>query len=351
MSTMSIDLPVRLRTLDPLLRPYLDQHAEGAAEDVLSRILTEQAVPIVRRIVGYKFRGEGSARDARETHEIDDICNDVLLQLLRTLRRARASGACEPIASFQSYVATAAYRGCDAYLREKHPERYRLRNRVQYLLSHHADFRLEKDEHDVWQCGLAAWRQRPHLVDGTARLRELAHSRHDLVDRTRGELSGRALVDTLARVLLFAGGPVKLDPLVTILFTASQGREANESEVDRLVDDHAGIGSVLEQQSHLRRLWQELLLLPQPQRVALLFNLRGASGEEVISFLPLVGIASIAEIGRAAGFEKEAFAAVWNELPWDDQRIATLLGVTRQQVINLRKSGRERLTRRMRTER
>ena len=43
----------------------------------------------------------------------------------------------------------------------------------------------------------------------------------------------------------------------------------------------------------------------------------------------------------------EEFGEIWNELPLDDKRIAALLGLTRQQVINLRKSARERLTRRM----
>jgi hypothetical protein len=43
----------------------------------------------------------------------------------------------------------------------------------------------------------------------------------------------------------------------------------------------------------------------------------------------------------------EEFANLWNELPLEDASIASLLGVTRQQVINLRKSARERLTRRM----
>ena len=43
----------------------------------------------------------------------------------------------------------------------------------------------------------------------------------------------------------------------------------------------------------------------------------------------------------------EDFAAVWNDLPLEDMRIAELLGLTRQQVINSRKSGRERLARRL----
>jgi len=44
----------------------------------------------------------------------------------------------------------------------------------------------------------------------------------------------------------------------------------------------------------------------------------------------------------------ESFAEVWNDLPLEDARIAELLGLTRQQVINARKSGRERLARRLR---
>jgi hypothetical protein len=43
----------------------------------------------------------------------------------------------------------------------------------------------------------------------------------------------------------------------------------------------------------------------------------------------------------------ESFAEVWNDLPLEDAKIAELLGLTRQQVINARKSGRERLARRL----
>jgi hypothetical protein len=43
----------------------------------------------------------------------------------------------------------------------------------------------------------------------------------------------------------------------------------------------------------------------------------------------------------------DRFAQLWNDLPLEDARIAELLGLTRQQVINARKSGRERLTRRL----
>ena len=63
--------------------------------------------------------------------------------------------------------------------------------------------------------------------------------------------------------------------------------------------------------------------------------------------LPLTGIASIRQIAEAVAIPAEEFARLWNDLPLDDAALALRLGVTRQQVINLRKSARARLARRM----
>jgi len=63
--------------------------------------------------------------------------------------------------------------------------------------------------------------------------------------------------------------------------------------------------------------------------------------------LPAIGIATIRQLAAALELTAERLAELWNELPIEDARIAELLGLTRQQVINARKSGRERLARRL----
>ncbi|MBD0373607.1 MAG: hypothetical protein ICV60_22425, partial [Pyrinomonadaceae bacterium] len=98
---------------------------------------------------------------------------------------------------------------------------------------------------------------------------------------------------------------------------------------------------------YLQRLWTEVAALPPLQRSALLLNLRDAQGGSVIAFIPHLGIASKQEMAEVLSMSAEQFSALWNELPLDDASIARLLGVTRQQVINLRKTARERLARRM----
>jgi hypothetical protein len=97
----------------------------------------------------------------------------------------------------------------------------------------------------------------------------------------------------------------------------------------------------------LQRIWREVLALPLAQRLALLLNLRAPEGGDALQFLPQAEIASKSEIGEALEMPADEFDAIWEMLPLDDAAIAARLKLTRQQVINLRKSARKRLERRM----
>jgi hypothetical protein len=68
----------------------------------------------------------------------------------------------------------------------------------------------------------------------------------------------------------------------------------------------------------------------------------------MIGLFPVTGVASMAEIATALEMPAERLAVSWPDLPRDDAWIAAELGMTRRQVINLRKCARERLARRMR---
>src|SRR5205085_11863617 len=115
---------------------------------------------------------------------------------------------------------------------------------------------------------------------------------------------------------------------------------------------HAASGNRLEtkldQRAHLEKLWAEICELPLRQRVALLLGLRDAQGRGVLALLPLIQIASLRQIAAALSLSAESLATLWNQLPLEDRAIAEAIGVTRQQVVNLRKCARERLRRRTR---
>ena len=135
---------------------------------------------------------------------------------------------------------------------------------------------------------------------------------------------------------------IKDNPVVS---GSADDRDANAPE--RLPDAHANVASEVERRMYLQRLWAEIVQLPLRQRIALLLNLRDEQ-EGVLALLPLMGLASIRQLAETLAIPFENFARLWNDLPLEDSFIAEHLSATRQQVINLRKSARARLARRMR---
>jgi hypothetical protein len=118
--------------------------------------------------------------------------------------------------------------------------------------------------------------------------------------------------------------------------------------MEQIADPRGSVVSELEHREYLGRLWEEVCQLPVRQRVALLLNLCDEQGRGVVVLLPRTGTASIREIAAALEIPPLEFAAMWAGLPLDDAHIAERLGLSRQQVINLRKSARDRLCRRLR---
>ena len=76
-------------------------------------------------------------------------------------------------------------------------------------------------------------------------------------------------------------------------------------------------------------------------------RLHGLDGESAARTLVTLRIAGIRRIAATLEMPLERLLELWNELPLPDLKIGAMLGRTRQQVINLRKSARERLSRRM----
>jgi DNA-directed RNA polymerase specialized sigma24 family protein len=103
--------------------------------------------------------------------------------------------------------------------------------------------------------------------------------------------------------------------------------------------------AALEKHNYLQYIWKEIRLLPVPQRTAILLNLKDAHGTNLIALFPMAGIATFSEIAAVLTLTPARLAEIWVQLPLNDEVIAWRLSVTRQQVINLRKAGRRRLTR------
>ena len=160
-------------------------------------------------------------------------------------------------------------------------------------------------------------------------------------------------IDLLSVVFEAAKVPIGFNDLIAIVAEIQgvkdqrhvSADEFNEPDLeDRTATENTTITEI-EQREHLKMIWAEICELPVRHRVALLLNLKDRQGDCVVWLFPILRIASIKQIAEKLEFPPEEFAAVWRELPWEDLKIAEYLGLTRQQIINLRQSARGRLAR------
>jgi len=334
--------PVKIDTLlEPLLTATSDEHAD----EVLSQLIAGHAEPVIKGVIRFKLRFNSHHETQRA--EADDLQQDVVLQLVSQLQRFRKLPGAHPITDMRGMAAVIAHRTCARWMRRQFPERHALKNRLHYLLTRQRGFALWDDDNGKPLAGFAVWQQQKK---GATAARNLSNI-ENLPAHIRAP---KEIAEAVASIFNYVGGPIEFDELVSGV-AAIQG--ISDQPVESLADDEAsGFEPAtadpdpawrIEKKIFLQRLWQELKQLPVNQRAALLLNLKDASGFGCITLFPATGIATIRQLAAALELPPERLAELWNELPIEDARIAELLGLTRQQVINARKSGRERLARRL----
>jgi len=354
-----MDQLITTRDVDALLLPFLCAEDEVESEKLLAQLICEQVDPVVTKIIKSKLRVPlNPAQGSERNQDALDIVGDLRAKIISELRRLKESPNGKAINNLQHYVAVKAYSACNDYFREQNPQRWRTKNSLRHHLMQHPDFALWKSVEHRWLCGLSAWQGAEQIPERlTDRLQRLTENPGVALLEIIPNVDFQCLppTDLMAAIFEFVRHPIELDRLVSITAQVWGVRDQPVESFDdennhlsrSLVDASVRVDAALEQRLYLEKLWKEVCDLPGLQRAALLLNLRDAGGASVIAFIPFLKIASRNEIAETLSMTDKQFADLWDELPLDDTSIARLLGVTRQQVINLRKTARERLARRM----
>jgi DNA-directed RNA polymerase specialized sigma24 family protein len=314
-----------------------EQDVERAA-GFLGELVTSHAEPLMVRIVGSRLRRHGPAHQ----RQVEDVVSDAVVSFLLHAEEMRQQRAA-PLTNLDAFVATLAARACNDYFRRAHPAFHALRNKLRYLLEKYSDLARWKDPGSgAWVCGLAEW-----SPDGEQPGRAIAGpDRLDVLDVPR---DAQHPADQLALIFRQVDAPIQFNDLAILMARLWDVRDAiaDEEETQELPDGRAPVDVTLSQKQKLGILWSRICELSRRQRVALLLNLKGADGSCGASFLVTTGVVSVRQIAQAVEFPAEEFAEIWKRLPLEDLEVASLLGLTRQQVINLRKVARAKLAREM----
>jgi RNA polymerase sigma factor (sigma-70 family) len=337
---------------DPSLLPFLRATCEAEQERLLASLVSEQAGPLIRRIIRNRLRFRASGQSAPHDSESEDIYGEVVVRLLKRLREFKADPGAGAINDFHGYIAVTTLNACHDYLRKKYPQRRGLENKLRYLLIRAPGFALWQNEDGDWLCGLKAWKGRNTNRAEAKRIDQLRENPCAFLPASMSGAGARLTEDTLAAVFAFAGRPIELGDLITVVANLRNVKDSNvnydEYPVERVADPGLGSDTIFELRVSLQHLWKEICALPPRQRAALLLNLRDKQGRDLIALIPDTHTASFKEIAEALDVPLETFAQLWQKLPLDDAAIAEQLGATPRQVIRLRKCARDRLIKRMR---
>jgi len=284
-------------------------------DSIVESVVVDRAIPVIDTVLRRRCRDWAAGRGM-----LDDLRGEVVVRLLRRLRET-SDEAAAPIENLEGYVAGIASRVIDDAIRVSCPEWTRLKHRVRYLVTHDARFRLLADD------------DRPIVSltrTGGVRMRTTAAEK---------------LAIKVVELLRTTGDQLALDDVVSALAESSGiSDRVTPWENQFAASDPAAL---LESADELRMLWREIAALPPRQRAALLLHARDSGGESVLRLLSAASLVSSRDVASALEVPKHDLGTLLRELPLSDSVIARRLGVTVQQVINLRKAARDRLARRL----
>lgn len=340
------------KSINDLLKAFISSTDEDA-DNTLAELYRSGIEPLVSAVLRQKLHISLRPSDENYINQIGlDLLGEMRATFLPVLRRLRSASNAEIVENFKGYVRTAALNAYRQYLRDKYPDRLRLRNKVRYILTCRPGFAIWKDERGTSLCGLSEWIESDTPCPGAGALEAIQVSLSESTD-TPGSLDNNAaIIGLIGSIFEQTKAPVAFEDLVSMIWQLLGLREPQQvSETDGILDavptKEKSVEEKLDDRLSLEHMWQKICEMPLRHRLALLLNLHDETGDNLLALFPRLGIASIRQIAATLEYEPEELAAIWSELPLDDNTIAERMGLNRQQVINLRQSARASLRRRL----
>jgi hypothetical protein len=321
------------------LAAVLSESDQDKAATLLGELVETHVEPLMRRVVDSRMRRHGSVHLAQS----EDVVSDAVVRFLLHVEDLR-QGRADSVERLDAFIAMLAARTTNDYFRRTHPAFHALRNRLRYLIEHYPDLaRWKNTESGEWISGLATWKFDKHLQT------KVVADVENLEGPTLAE-SRLHPADQLIAIFKRAGAPIRFNNLAVLMARAWNVKDLRTENADEheFVDVKTPVDQNLGRKQWLALLWQQICELNRNQRIALLLNLKGPDGSCGTSLLVMTGVVSIHQMASAIDLPGQDFADLWQKIPLNDLEVGALLRLTRQQVINLRKCARQRLTRAMR---
>ena len=333
-------------TTDFRLEAFWSATDEAEAHRALARLMGEVAGPLIAKILRTKFAALAPYLGAGWRWDFEDACSCARGRLISRLVQLRAAERGRGVEDLAAYAAKVAYAAWSDYNHARCPGLTKVRHRLQYVLENRTrrkDFALRRTEDGSTWCALAGANPGAEAEMRRARLSEQPRrAAQEAFPWDNPKALG--LAELSAGLLGWVGGPVELHALAAavaeVLEVLDEGPEAWAAGSPGLVDAQPGPHDAAKWREYLSWLAAEVARLPLGQRTA--FLLRSSA---TVDF-EFYGVLSLRQLAALLEQPAPEVAGWWTRLPLDDRAIGAILGLERQQVINLRRLARETLGRR-----
>src|SRR3982750_2596049 len=189
------------------------KETRGFDEVALTALYQERLEPIIRKYIISKFRvSMRPDDDGRQNQDALELLSETKVLVFQKLSRLQNRPGKDAIRDLDAYVRTITANVFNQYLRRKYPRRLSLKNQFQYLLTHHRDLSLWKDDADQWICGSSFEAGRRTLAKRIALTGDQRDELCSRVSRVRGK--GREIIEFTLGIFEYHDAPAKLDDLV-----------------------------------------------------------------------------------------------------------------------------------------
>lgn len=230
-----------------ILRLYLAADDEHQARLLLERLIQEHADPVVKAVVRRKMgvhldytrrldqvASDGIQAGPKRSVELDaeDVHASSVLNLLEHLWALRGSGqADDTIQDFRAYVGRISLNAFAMHMRQRFPERHRLRRKLWYLTKNHSPvsgFALwQGQDSDEQIYGFRDWEGRPTKFTGNYQRWQQDPSEFQAEALAGRDPRGLSFPKLVAQILNWVEAPMNMDDMVNGLVQLLGVREIN----------------------------------------------------------------------------------------------------------------------------
>ena len=327
---------VKAEQMEVLLQAAASDEPE--TQTLLDEMIVEHATPIIFKVVGQRLSSAPAQYSGMVKAETEDIYQIIVLKLLQRLREMLDSTSPE-ITDLKSYVAVIAHNVCNDVLRERAPERQRLKHKLRHLLECHPDFALwHVDDETV--CGFSK------LTGEATSLRAMHFSQLGAISRefreqclTNADPNHLPLSTLITQLFNWLDDAVEFNTLIDLMMRVMGLHEVTRISLDEeerreesVLATNVSFDDPLEARAVLTKLWATLAELPLNQRRTFILMTHDETGESLLHRLLRERIVTPRQIYKTLAFTREQLTSLWDQLPLDTARAAEEQGVTKEMI-------------------